>query len=205
VSGGLVPQAQRGTKNENKCHVADWYATFCGLAGVDPIDHSAAAVGLPAVDSIDLWPSLTGANATAPRDVIPLAIDVGVGKKDVYSAVIMGDWKWVVGLAILQSFHQGPQYPNASIIPYGEFNNKSYIQECIDLGPLGGGCLYNLASDPNELENVAGQNIKIVKQMRDVLNALRSTKYQEASDLSQEPACLAAKDAYGNFFGPWLK
>ena len=208
VSGGLVPQAQRGTKLEDKVHVADWYATFCALAGVDPTDHAAAAAGLPPVDSINLWPLLSGANTTAPRDVLPLVVDVGLGHAKIplvnYSALIVGDWKWVVGLAIVQSFHQGPQFPNASLIPYGEFTNKSYIQHCPDLGPLGGGCLYNLATDPNELDNVAERHIKVVKQIREQLDALRVTKYQLPSDTSQEKACLAKKDEYGNFYGPWL-
>ena len=36
-------------------HIADWYATFAGLAGVDPTDAWAKASGLPAVDSLDVW------------------------------------------------------------------------------------------------------------------------------------------------------
>ena len=47
---------------------ADWYGTFARLAGVDPTDHAAAASGLPPIDSVDVWPLVTGANATSPRD-----------------------------------------------------------------------------------------------------------------------------------------
>ena len=43
------------------------YTTFCGLAGVDPTDERAAAAGLPPVDGHDLWPLISGANATSPR------------------------------------------------------------------------------------------------------------------------------------------
>lgn len=38
VSGGVLPAAQRGTINPVVSHIADWYATFCFLAGVDPSD-----------------------------------------------------------------------------------------------------------------------------------------------------------------------
>merc|ERR1712107_621631 len=41
-------------------HIADWYATFAGLAGVDPTDTLAASSGLPPIDSIDVWPFLAG-------------------------------------------------------------------------------------------------------------------------------------------------
>lgn len=207
VSGGFVPTARRGTKLGARVHIADWYATFCALAGFTPTDDVAAAAGLPPIDSVDLWPLLTGSNSTAPHEVMPLAVDVDVGQgtKDVYSALLMGEWKWVVGLALPQSFHQGPQFPNASIIPYGEFNNASYIQKCPDLGPLGGGCLYNLAKDPNESVDVAEANVEVVKRMRAQLDAVRGSKYQMPSDTSQQLACLRQKDEYNNFFGPWLR
>lgn len=57
----------------------DWYATFAGLAGVDPTDHEAAAVGLPPIDSIDVWPYLAGQTGTSPRQEIPLGSSAGVG------------------------------------------------------------------------------------------------------------------------------
>ncbi len=36
VSGGYLPQKMRGQKTEGYIHIADWYSTFCALAGVDP-------------------------------------------------------------------------------------------------------------------------------------------------------------------------
>eukprot|EP00927_Polykrikos_kofoidii_P056640 TRINITY_DN50730_c0_g1_i1.p1 TRINITY_DN50730_c0_g1~~TRINITY_DN50730_c0_g1_i1.p1 ORF type:complete len:602 (-),score=68.04 TRINITY_DN50730_c0_g1_i1:224-1951(-) len=38
VSGGYVPADLRGTANNHMVHVADWYPTFCKLAGVDGSD-----------------------------------------------------------------------------------------------------------------------------------------------------------------------
>eukprot|EP01050_Picozoa_sp_SAG11_P019053 SAG11_NODE_2975_length_2798_cov_1.751019_2_plen_201_part_00 len=55
----------------------DFYATFCGLAGVEVADEAAAARRLPPVDSLDMWPMLSGAApcrcihaATSTRDKI---------------------------------------------------------------------------------------------------------------------------------------
>lgn len=67
ASGGYLPPAVRGTVNEGIFHIADWYATFAALAGVDPTDEKAAAAGLPPIDSVNQWPYLSGATTTAPR------------------------------------------------------------------------------------------------------------------------------------------
>jgi arylsulfatase A-like enzyme len=45
VSGGFLPENVRGGTLEGFIHECDWYATFCGLAGVDVHDDKAAAAG----------------------------------------------------------------------------------------------------------------------------------------------------------------
>ena len=70
VSGGFVPPARRGAVHEGFVEIADWFRTFCGLAGVDPFDARGAAAGLPPVEGVDQWPVLSGANATWPRSEV---------------------------------------------------------------------------------------------------------------------------------------
>merc|ERR1711972_348289 len=53
VSGGAIPQAKRGSVLTDYIHVSDWYATFCAVAGISPVDARAAKAGLPPVDGID--------------------------------------------------------------------------------------------------------------------------------------------------------
>ena len=72
VAGGAVPAARRGTTEPGLIEIADWYTTFASLAGADPRDAAAAAAGLPAVDGLDMWPLLSGANASSPRTHIIL-------------------------------------------------------------------------------------------------------------------------------------
>ena len=67
VSGGFVPQAMRGSTSTELIALWDWYATFAVLAGQNSSDPRAEAAGLPGVDSFDMWPMLSGANATNPR------------------------------------------------------------------------------------------------------------------------------------------
>ena len=59
VNGGLLPDVVRGGTITALIHMADWYATVCGLANVDAHDASAAAAGLPPIDSLDQWPVLS--------------------------------------------------------------------------------------------------------------------------------------------------
>ena len=65
----------RGTVIQQKLHVADWHATFAGLAGVDPTDHRAAASGLPPIDPKDIWALLSGANTSEPHEHIPIIVN----------------------------------------------------------------------------------------------------------------------------------
>jgi arylsulfatase I/J len=72
-SGGYLQKAapsRIGTKLDGYTHVCDFYATFAHLAGVDPTDHRAAAAHLPPLDSLNLWPYISGANNTSPRTEI---------------------------------------------------------------------------------------------------------------------------------------
>ena len=56
VSGGAVPPRMRGATVDDPVHIADWFATFAALAGVDPTDDAARRAQLPPVDSVNLWP-----------------------------------------------------------------------------------------------------------------------------------------------------
>ncbi len=64
ASGGFIPETQ---KVNGYMHIADWYSTFCALAGVDPTDESAAKAKLPPIDSLNMWPLISGENLTSPR------------------------------------------------------------------------------------------------------------------------------------------
>eukprot|EP00913_Durusdinium_trenchii_P014136 g13268.t1 len=102
VSGGFVPANLRGSSNSGIIHIADWYATLCHLAGVDPQDQRAAAGALPPIDSLNMWPFLVESKAS-PREVIPLG----------ENALIWGRWKLLTS-SEAPSFWQGPRFPNST-------------------------------------------------------------------------------------------
>jgi hypothetical protein len=78
AAGGLIPASLRGTSNSQLMHIADWYATFSTLAGVDPTDDWKDVNGtVHPIDGENLWPVLTqGANVkrewlpTTPQSIL---------------------------------------------------------------------------------------------------------------------------------------
>jgi arylsulfatase I/J len=87
LSGGLVPQAKRGTVHDDLIACWDWYSSFCELAGVAPADAAAAAAGLPPIDSVSQLPYIFGLNTTPPRTVVELGVPITPG-------VSWGDFKY---------------------------------------------------------------------------------------------------------------
>ncbi len=197
VSGGAVPEAMRGKKLTGYAHIADWYSTFCALAGVDPTDTQAAAAGLPPIDSLNLWPWLSGSVSESPRTEIPLSINYDMGHRAVgfnSSALIIGDMKLLVGVQLM-SYHQGPAFPNAS--RYGVFTDPSLRKDCLI------GCLYNISADPTEQQDIAIQHPEVVRNMRNRIDELSETSFETSSDKSQTDECVAKVKANGGYYGPW--
>lgn len=86
IAGGFVPPRRRGTRYGGLVAIWDWLATFASIGGLktaaERADMSAAAAGLPPVDSMDLSGALLGNDYAAsavhttiitPRTELPLA------------------------------------------------------------------------------------------------------------------------------------
>lgn len=185
ASGGLLPTAVRGTKLEGMLHIADWYGTLCKLAGVDQHDSWAAESGLPPVDSVNVWPMVSGVNLTSPRTSI--LVREGL--------LVQGKWKLHVGQMIEASWG-GPQYPNASTAsdPISNHNLK-----CPDAG-----CLFDVETDPSERNEVSAQHPDVVTQMSAELKRQEATIWS-ASHKNGAACTTAALGQYGGFYGPWLE
>jgi len=144
VSGGLIPQALRGTSYHGFMHLEDWYATFCSLAGVDPTDERAATAGLPPIDSLDMSGIILGVNSTSPRtEIIIGSSDYNdhSGNTMVAGLIDAEGWKLLIESAIDPAFFQGPIFPNSSTsqqphLSCGDPDAKGKLK-----GP---GCLFNV-------------------------------------------------------------
>ena len=184
VSGGFLPQAMHGKKTDGYIHLADWYATFCALAGVDPTDERAEQANLPPIDSMNMWPLISGQNTTSPRVDVPAS----------NMTLISGDYKILTG-NVEQAAWTGPQYPN-STRPNGIIRA---IEQCGDTG-----CLYNIKTDPEERMNLAKQMPDVLEKMRAALREYQKGHFNPDRGSIWPGACDVAVNQYGGFWGPFL-
>ena len=183
VSGGYLPEKMRGQKTDAYIHIADWYGTFCGLAGINSTDEKAAKAKLPPVESKDLWPLISGQSTVSPRVDVPIS----------YNTLISGDYKILVG-DVPQAGWTGPHYPNTSKpagIPVKEHCGDS-------------GCLYNIKEDPEEHVNLATSMPDVLKEMQTKLAEYQATYFNPDRGGIWPGACETAINKYGGFWGPFL-
>jgi hypothetical protein len=174
------------------------YATFCALAGVDPTDTEAALWKLPPIDSVNVWPFLSGQEPASPRTNILVRADL----------MINGTYKVITGKQGFAGW-AGPQYPNTT--------SKGHEVGSVAIDCTGG-CLFDVESDPTEHNNLASSKPAL-------LNALIALKAQlskgiwpgatrkevhvtlpGSSLLSDNDACnQTAYDKYGGFYGPYME
>ena len=194
ASGGFLPENARGRVLEEPIHVVDWYTTLVRLAGVDdgPDDDSQGG-HFPPIDSLDIWPLLSGIEQLSPRQEIPLS----------KNALIQGDFKliWDPDHDIDQAGWTGPVYPNAT-----STSADVFVQlDCRE------GCLFHLGKDRGEHQNLAQQMPVRVQAMKHRLLELQEGFFENddqandaCPDQSEMPcACWMAINKYGGFLGPY--
>ena len=193
VAGGYLPSAARGRRVQGLVHIADWLATLCALIGVDPTDAVAAAAGLPPIDSLNVWPLISGANETSPRFEVPVAP----------STIISWPWKLLTGEQ-WWSGYAGPVYPNASSVA----DDRS-LNQWVDCGA---GCLYDLSKDPGERSDLAPAHAEVVAALSARLTVLRAGFFSNNdSGVDVCPpgtvlcGCWAALNVWRGALGPYQR
>jgi arylsulfatase B len=195
LSGGALPTAVRGSVQRGLMHGADWLATLCGLAGGTAAacvaDARAAAAGLPPIDSLDLWPLLSGANASSPRFEFAASA----------ATLVTARFKLIEGQPGSASW-QGALWPNASS-PAQLIN--PVVADCAT------GCLFDVNGDPGEHIDVAAAFPAELADARARLAAWRATFYTNnetarcanaSLPIAHACACDAGARA-GGFFVPY--
>lgn len=152
ASGGFLPEAVRGTKQEGLMTGWDWYATYAALAGVDPTDEKAASAGLPPHDSHNLWPLLSGENATSPRR------ELAVGAEHELCGLIAGRFKVVLGKNAMAGW-TGKVFPNTS----SQWDPSLSFETCGQSAETG--CLFDIFEDPGEHVNLAAMKPQLFEAM----------------------------------------
>jgi len=162
VSGGYLPESRRGEEEQGMLHIADWYATFCGLAGVSAADESAVKYGLPDVDSIDIWPLISGSAETSPRTELVVTDTV----------MFSGAYKLMTGTQNYAVW-QGGVFPNASS------PSSALLFAATQSCEAQGGCLFNVEEDMGEHHDLSAtlEGAEMVSVLRERLSALSGSFY----------------------------
>ena len=189
-SGGLIPDAMKGKSTDGFIHIADWYTTFCNLAGVDPLD---SGTGKFPVDGMDVWPIITGSTTTSPHKEIVLGYDFNS-----IGAIISGNYKLIVG-------SQGDK------CDYLMWTPLDY--PCSD-GPKGEDCdpycLYDIINDPEEKKNLTDTEPDKVKELLDMYHAyskepsdMRDQGYHNDTSLPKFSDACKYMHEKGGYWRPW--
>jgi arylsulfatase A-like enzyme len=185
VSGGALPPARRGQRESGLMHVADWWATFAALAGAHAFDLRAAAHGLPPVDALDHWPTIS-TGAPSVRTHIMLTED----------AFISWPYKIVQGKQGGKGIWTGPKSPNATKV-----NDND--PGCDKEGP---GCLFNIDIDEGEHIDLAMSQPALMANITAQWQALQLAQpYYQTNDTPNFTNCTHSglfAAAHSGFGGP---
>lgn len=205
ATGGAIPPPMRGTKSQAFVAIEDWFVTFCGLAGVDPHDDRAAAAGLPPVNGLDVWPVLSGANASSGRRMQFLGSSdgtPGVGATVVQGVIRAQDgYKLLLG-DVNPAFWQGPTFPNAS--SGGNFSSLACGDPEAKGAAYGPGCLFNVLEDPHETNDLATTYPHIVAELRARVAEAQATVYSPNRGAPDHHLFCKQAVENGGFIGPFL-
>eukprot|EP01084_Bolivina_argentea_P063370 115725_1 len=202
VSGGYLPESRRGELTNGMMHIADWYATFSEMLGVESSDTAAVAKGLPDIDGFNMWPLIAGETEVSPRS--ELVINSNVLFKD--------EWKLILGHSTGYAIWQSAVFPNDTTA--NETTLQSINLVCDTEKNFG--CLFDVVDDPSEYNNVADANPDKVAEMVARMTELKETFWSYAdqtvegvsscpSDIDLDDCgCWMSQHNWNAFAGPYM-
>ena len=149
-------------------------------------------------------------DARGPRAVA--ARHAGGGPRDLWyyvggEAVISGTWKLVLGVQHDSAFRRDSNVSCDALAPPGgapasrAWDSKTAPGVPCTCGRAG--CLYDLANDPTETQDLARAHPEIAARLRGRLDALRASVYAPDRGPIEQAACDVLGSRYHGFWGPW--
>jgi len=130
----------------------------------------------------------------------------GFGKQHTFGACDQSEWRWDFSSGRLSVTHKnGTKWCVAAHAAPGPAPGPAPASD-----HCASGCLFNVVDDPTEQNNVYAKNPSIVSSMKNSLDDLKGTffqnhdKFDNDCPASEEHcACWMAKNRYGGFMGPF--
>jgi arylsulfatase I/J len=234
VSGGYLPEARRGIIESNLVGIEDWYATYCGLLGIDPSDQVAENSDLPAIDSINQWSLVLGDYDTPPRTEVVIGDTSALGYNGQGDTLVGGlirlvngtFYKLLIGASnkdymIDQDVLPGPFFPDVHDI-HGDASNvplllrpQAHTRQCsrtlstsftLTQNQTSTTCLFDVVSNPTEDPDyeLAAQLPDLFQDMLSRIDELQATVLSPFRGEEDPMACDQALNGYNGYWGPWL-
>merc|ERR1712013_743449 len=110
-------------------------------------------------DSVNMWPLIAGRTKVSPR------YEVVMNK----NTLIQGDWKLIVGSSTHYAVWTGTHFPNSSTGTQSELSDTKLVCD----SRKDWGCLFDVANDPGEHNDLAEDMPALVYSMRSRLEELK--------------------------------
>ena len=191
ASGGKLSPELKGTTINSSWHIADLHMSLCMMSGQTLEECGDVVEGLPPTDGIDLRSYFTTPNVTRP-----VGADI-VLSKDSY---IDGDWKYVTGQISNQCNGQGCGYWTGPVWPI----DNDHTPVTPDPGCPVDGCLFNIAMDPYERNELSVKYPQRLQAMKKKMEQYAAGQFQTNSSGGYDN-CKPLKevaDANGGFAAP---
>lgn len=231
LSGGFVPKELEGKTYEGVVSIADWYATFAELAGVDPKDLVEDPKVTLANEAIDTDPALKNVpklHHPDSRAVWQNILEDTNPRADNFhlspTALMKYPYKFVMGRQPY-THHTGPMFPTCADMEdvsrtgplfedmkvldvhcpmsLNETENDRLLMASLECED---GCLYNIVDDPteqNELSGTSKEMMDMMEEMKKDLEALNVGNYApERGEISMEMCTVGL--GQGGFYGPFV-
>jgi len=231
VSGGAVPHTMRGKELDHYIHIADWYATLCAVAGANPTDEIAAKAGLPPIDSINMWPLLSGATTTqyasatatgfvaatqGPRTELHISPQTLISGN--YKLLTGGSSEFKVPGSLLVELERLLPNMTGFLVPmdgyWPGYGIRPQIDEKVHFRDCRRGCLFDITSDPYETSDLGVKpgsgrasveaDKSMLAKMMARLAELNKGIYEPNRGNQSKLACDVAMHKWGGFYGPFI-
>jgi len=97
----------------------------------------------------------------------------------------------------------GPEFPNNTKVDGKIPDYNDFSEDCSALP--GGGCLFELESDPTEHDEKGAANPDKLKQMLGKIADAQAKVFSPDRGPVDKRACEAATGKYSSFWGPWIE
>lgn len=238
VAGGLLPASVRGTVLPEMIHVCDWYRTFGVLAGVLPSTGALPGANypgaqVPGVDSMDMWPLLSGQVRRSPRSGFALStFAIIVGNHKYINGTVHGHESWNGKVCSASTCPgqpmrcsnpdcemgqwTGPTWPVANCGGGGAPTERvcphvcDASSNCTRNKPCSaGGCVFNLVDDPREEHDLSSEQPDLLASLQRALRNAVAARFQTNDSNYTYSGCAASWQEnvaeHGNFAAPMCK